>query len=62
MVFWDTKFMELVAMPQVLVTPHTAFLTAEALSNIAQTTIDNIDEVGEGRGWAGLGSAVLCYN
>ena len=29
---------------QVLITPHTAFLTHEALSNIASTTITNIEE------------------
>lgn len=30
--------------PQVLITPHTAFLTSEALGNIASTTISNIEE------------------
>jgi hypothetical protein len=29
----------------VLVTPHTAFLTSEALTNIAGTTIENLDQV-----------------
>jgi D-lactate dehydrogenase len=29
---------------QVLVTPHSAFLTEEALANIANTTIDNISK------------------
>lgn len=29
-----------------LVTPHTAFLTVEALDNIAATTIENLDQVG----------------
>lgn len=32
--------------PQVLVTPHAAFLTNEALENIATTTITNLMEVG----------------
>lgn len=32
----------LMAYPQVLVTPHSAFLTQEALDNIAKTTVDNI--------------------
>lgn len=45
MAFWDTRFAELVALPQVLVTPHTAFLTVEALTNIAQTTVANLDQV-----------------
>ena len=31
-------------MPNVLVTSHQAFLTEEALSNIAQTSIENILE------------------
>jgi len=29
---------------QVLITPHTAFLTSEALDNIASTTIMNVEE------------------
>ena len=29
-------------MLQVLVTPHSAFLTMEALNNIASTTVDNL--------------------
>ena len=29
---------------QVIVTPHTAFATEEALHNIAETTIFNIDQ------------------
>jgi D-lactate dehydrogenase len=29
-------------MPNVLITSHQAFLTREALANIAQTTVDNI--------------------
>lgn len=29
---------------QVLITPHTAFLTEEALANIASSTITNIEE------------------
>lgn len=28
--------------PQVLITPHSAFLTAEALGNIADTTAENL--------------------
>ncbi|MBR4354468.1 MAG: 2-hydroxyacid dehydrogenase [Kiritimatiellae bacterium] len=33
----------LVSMPNVILTSHQAFLTREALSNIAQTTLDNLD-------------------
>jgi D-lactate dehydrogenase len=30
-------------MPNVIVTSHQAFLTREALANIAETTLDNLD-------------------
>ena len=33
----------LVSMPNVIVTSHQAFLTHEALANIAQTTLANLD-------------------
>ena len=36
-------------LPQVLVTPHSAFLTEEALANIAATTVDNIAAWAAGR-------------
>lgn len=39
----------LVSMPNVIVTSHQAFLTQEALSNIAKTTIENIREFVEGK-------------
>jgi len=32
----------LIAMPNVIVTSHQAFLTKEALHNIAQTTVENL--------------------
>ena len=38
----DDKLVRLIAMPNVLVTSHQAFLTEEALSNIAETTVDNL--------------------
>ena len=38
----DSTLLQLIAMPNVLITSHQAFLTKEALANIAQTTIDNI--------------------
>lgn len=38
----DEKLVRLIAMPNVLVTSHQAFLTNEALDNIAATTIDNL--------------------
>jgi D-lactate dehydrogenase len=34
---------------QVLVTPHSAFLTHEALANIGQTTVQNITEFLSGK-------------
>lgn len=38
----DDRLVRLIAMPNVLVTSHQAFLTQEALDNIAHTTTDNI--------------------
>ena len=39
----DDVLARLITMPNVLLTSHQAFLTEEALSNIAQTTVENID-------------------
>jgi len=38
----DDKLVRLIAMPNVIVTSHQAFLTTEALDNIAATTVDNL--------------------
>ena len=38
----DDKLVRLIAMPNVIVTSHQAFLTDEALDNIAQTTVSNL--------------------
>ena len=38
----DDTLVRLIAMPNVIVTSHQAFLTEEALDNIAQTTVDNL--------------------
>jgi D-lactate dehydrogenase len=38
----DDVFMRLLTFPNVLITAHQAFLTAEALGNIAETTLNNI--------------------
>lgn len=38
----DDTLVRLIAMPNVLVTSHQAFLTEEALDNIAATTVDNL--------------------
>jgi len=33
----------------VIITPHTAFLTSEALHNIAETTVENLKEFALGK-------------
>lgn len=43
----DDKLARLISLPNVLVTSHQAFLTKEALENIAETTINNILEFKE---------------
>lgn len=40
----DDTLARLISMPNVIVTSHQAFLTNEALSNIADTTLNNIEE------------------
>lgn len=40
----DDTLARLISMPNVLVTSHQAFLTEEALNNIAETTVKNISE------------------
>lgn len=47
--FDDDTLRLLIAMPNVLVTSHQAFLTNEALHNIAQTTLDSIKEFADGK-------------
>lgn len=44
MIIQDDVLARLISMPNVLVTSHQAFLTHEALSNIASTTMKNLDE------------------
>jgi D-lactate dehydrogenase len=43
----DDVLARLISMPNVIVTSHQAFLTEEALSNIAQTTTENIRQMAE---------------
>ena len=38
----DDTLVRLIAMPNVIVSSHQAFLTQEALNNIAATTVDNV--------------------
>lgn len=44
----DDKLVRLISMPNVIVTSHQAFLTEEALDNIASTTINNFQRFCEG--------------
>ena len=53
----DEVLLELIAMPNVIVTSHQAYLTNEALDNIASTTISNIKDY-ETKGY---GDNELCY-
>jgi D-lactate dehydrogenase len=39
---WDRNMARLANLPNTIVSPHVAFLTGEALNNIAQTTLDNL--------------------
>lgn len=53
----DDTLARLISMPNVIVTSHQAFLTAEALGNIAETTLSNIKELFE----TGKCENELCY-
>lgn len=46
-VIHDDVFARLMTLPNVIITSHQAYFTNEALSNIAQTTIDNITHIQE---------------
>ena len=46
----DDKLVRLIAMPNVIVTSHQAFLTKEALDNIASTTVANLRKFFSGEG------------
>ena len=54
----DEILLELIAMPNVIVTSHQAYLTKEALDNIASTTIKNINDYS----LKGYGENELCYS
>jgi D-lactate dehydrogenase len=53
----DDTLARLISMPNVIVTSHQAFLTEEALSNIARTTVDNIFSILD----EGACANELCY-
>ena len=48
-VLQDDVFSRLLTFPNVLITGHQAFFTAEALRDIAETTMMNVSEFAEGR-------------
>jgi D-lactate dehydrogenase len=49
-VIQDDNLVRLIAIPNVLVTSHQAFLTNEALDNIAATTVENLQKFFSGEG------------
>jgi len=55
----DDLLSRLISMPNVIVTSHQAFLTEEALNNIAETTVDNILSCFENDG---ICDNELCYH
>lgn len=57
-VIQDDNLVRLIAMPNVLVTSHQAFLTNEALDNIASTTVDNLKRFSAG---CGNSDTEVCY-
>ena len=54
----DDTLRNLIAMPNVLITSHQAFLTKEALQNIADTTTQNIVSFTKGEG---LSPNEICF-
>ena len=54
----DDTLARLISMPNVIVTSHQAFLTEEALANIAETTVKNLEEILSPEG---LCENELCY-
>jgi D-lactate dehydrogenase len=57
-VLTDDVLARLMSFNNVVVTSHQAFLTHEALSNIADTTLQNLGEFSEGKRGAELTNAV----
>lgn len=55
----DDVLARLISMPNVIVTSHQAFLTEEALNNIAETTVNNISAFFTGDGFC---ANELCYH
>lgn len=61
-VIQDDKLVRLIGMPNVIVTSHQAFLTTEALDNIACTTVDNIRKFAAGEPSPDTEVCYLCGN
>ena len=55
----DSTLLQLIAMPNVIITSHQAFLTKEALNNIADTTTSNIVKFFNGEV---VGDNEVCYH
>jgi D-lactate dehydrogenase len=55
----DDLLARLMTFPNVLITSHQGFLTEEALQNIAQTTLENIQAFLEGKRGTELQNAVV---
>jgi D-lactate dehydrogenase len=55
----DDALARLVSLHNVMITSHMAFLTTEALANIADTTLENIAEYESGKRGSGLANIVL---
>lgn len=55
----DSTLLQLIAMPNVIITSHQAFLTKEALNNIADTTTSNIIKFFNGEV---VGDNEVCYH
>ena len=54
----DDVLARLLTFPNVVITSHQAFLTREALANIADTTLANLGEFEQGRRGKDLSNAV----
>jgi D-lactate dehydrogenase len=55
----DDVFARLLTFPNVLITGHQAFFTSDALTNIANTTLQNLVDIEQGKACANVISAEL---
>lgn len=54
LIIQDDTFQRLLTFPNVVITGHQAFFTENALKNIAETTLENITTIAEGRSCANI--------